>query len=71
MATITLKYDARNINVKNIINGLINMGVFEVETTEKPHYNTSFVNKIKVAEQNVKKGNTTKINPNKLWESIQ
>ncbi len=40
-------------------------------TEQKKLFNTSFVNKIKVAEQNVKKGNTTKINPDKLWKSIQ
>lgn len=72
MATITLKYDARNTNTKNLIDSLVNMGIFIIEKKEEDtQYSETFIKKIHNAETNVRKGKTTKINPNKLWESIQ
>jgi hypothetical protein len=35
MATVTLNYNARTKGVKNILDGLLELGVFKVAPTEK------------------------------------
>jgi hypothetical protein len=35
MATITLNYDARNKNVKMLLNSIVNLGLATVEKTKK------------------------------------
>ncbi len=37
---------------------------------DKEVYSDEFVKKIKSAEEDIKKGNTTKLNPNDIWGSI-
>ena len=46
---------------------------FETKTASKEiesPYNPEFVAKIKKAEAAIKKGNTTRLNPNDIWGSI-
>ncbi|AOW08053.1 DUF2683 family protein [Flavobacterium gilvum] len=40
------------------------------ESEKKSPYSTDFVAKIKKAEANIKKGNTTRLNPDDIWGSI-
>ena len=39
-------------------------------TKEDPIYSKEFIAKVKKAETEIKKGNTIRLNPNDLWESI-
>jgi len=56
MATITLKYNTRTKGVQNILNGLLELGIFEVEPTKKEEtYNPEFVKMIKEVEAAPKK----------------
>jgi len=56
METITLMYNARTKGVKNILNGLLELGIFEVKPTEKEEtYNPEFVKMIKEADAAPKK----------------
>jgi len=41
----------------------------KLKKTKSP-YNPEFVAKIKKAEANIKKGNTTRLNPEDIWGSI-
>jgi hypothetical protein len=40
------------------------------ELAKQSHYSPEFVAKIKKAEANIKKGNTTRLNPDDIWGSI-
>jgi hypothetical protein len=81
MTTITLKINERTkagkafmamseIFFKNV------EGIEIIETDSKKlkktgdPYSPEFVAKIKRAEENVKKGNTTRLNPDDIWGSI-
>ncbi len=37
---------------------------------EKPYYDPEFVKMVKEAEKEIEKGNTIRINPENVWESI-
>ncbi|HMR86890.1 MAG TPA: hypothetical protein PKD51_01985 [Saprospiraceae bacterium] len=37
---------------------------------DKEVYSKEFIEKIKFAEENIKIGNTTRLNPNDIWGSI-
>jgi transcription initiation factor IIE alpha subunit len=51
MATITLEYNARTKGIKDILNGLLELGVFTVKSTRKEEkYNPEFVRMIKEAD---------------------
>jgi hypothetical protein len=56
MATITLEYNARAKGVKNILDGLLELGVFKVKPTENEEtYHPEFVKMIKEADAAPKK----------------
>ncbi len=63
MATITLKYDARNPLIKSILNSAILAGA-EVEEKQASPYNKEFVQKIRRSE----KQPGVKIDLDNLWK---
>ncbi len=65
MATIILKYDARNTLAKKTLNYILSLGVFEKQEV-KP-YNPKFVNKILKSE---KKDKRHRVNPENVFESL-
>jgi hypothetical protein len=81
MTTITLKINERTKagkafmamsetffkNVEGI--EIIETDSKKLKKTESP-YSPEFVAKIKKAEANIKKGNTTRLNPDDIWGSI-
>lgn len=83
MTTITLKINERSKAgkaflamtesfLKNVegIEIVENLGNFDRVNEEQIHYNPEFVSKIKKAEANIKKGKTTRLNPDDIWGSI-
>ncbi len=73
----TLKLDNRTQQAKTLIEFLKSLNFIEI--TEKPDnkeikeqspYNPEFVKMIKEAEAEIEKGNTIRINPENVWESI-
>ncbi len=70
---LTIKLDRRNKQAKALIDFLKSLSFVEVkeEKEEKNSpYNPEFVEMIKVAEKEIEKGNTIRVNPNNVWESI-
>jgi len=73
MTTITIKINERTKAGKTL-KSLIelfskeNKGVEIVE--EKNPYSLEFLEKVKRAEENIKNGKTTRIDPKNIWESI-
>ena len=56
MATVTLEYNPRAKGVKNILDGLLELGIFKIKSTEKEEvYNPEFVKMIKEADAAPKK----------------
>jgi len=57
MERIILEYDSRANGVKNILDGLLELGVFKVKSVEKTEevYNSEFVKMIKEADSAPKK----------------
>ncbi|URM37269.1 DUF2683 family protein [Flavobacterium anhuiense] len=54
--------------------GVDGIEIIETETKkskkEEKFYSAEFVEKIKKAEENIKKGKTTRLNPEDIWGSI-
>jgi hypothetical protein len=83
MTTITLKIDKRtkagkaflamtesflqNVEGIEIVE---NLGNFDRVNEGQNPYNPEFIAKIKKAEANIKKGKTTRLNPDDIWGSI-
>ena len=56
MATVTLEYNSRARGVQNILDGLLELGVFKLKPDEKEEtYNPEFVKMIKEADAAPKK----------------
>jgi hypothetical protein len=83
MTTITLKIDKRtkagkaflamtesflqNVEGIEIIK---NVGICDIVNEEQSPYSPEFVAKIKKAEENIKNGETTTLNPDDIWGSL-
>ena len=78
MTTITIKINERSKKgkaflefAKTFIGNDKDISFVESEDVEdKRPYNPEFVAKIKKAEAEIDKGNTTRLNPNDIWGSI-
>ena len=78
MTTLTIKINARSKKgkaflafTKSFVKNDKDIEIVETEDVEeKSPYNPEFVAKIKKAEAAIKKGNTTRLNPNDIWGSI-
>lgn len=78
MTTITIKINERSKKgkaflefVKTFIGNDKDISFVESEDVDdKSPYNPEFVAKIKKAEAEIDKGNTTRLNPNDIWGSI-
>jgi len=56
MATVTLEYNSRAKGVQNILDGLLELGVFKIKSVEKEEtYDPEFVKMIKEADASPKK----------------
>jgi len=55
MTTITLEYNSRAKGVKNILDGLLELGIFKIKFNEGETYNSEFVKMIKEADAAPKK----------------
>ena len=63
MATITLDYDARNVQAKMALDSILSMGFFKARPSSKKK--TS----LELAFEDIEKGRVTKIiDPNNLYE---
>lgn len=74
MTTITIKINERTKAgkaLKNLIEFFSkeHKGI-EIVSDKKSEYNAEFVEKIKKAEENIKKGNSVEIDPNDVWGSL-
>lgn len=76
MTTITIKINERSKKgkaflefAKTFIGNDKDISFVESEDEKSP-YNPEFVAKIKKAEAEIDKGNTTRLNPNDIWGSI-
>ena len=63
METLTIEYNAQDKAVKQIINGLLAVGVFHIKDAKSP-YNPEFVEKIRKAE----KQPSVKVDIDNLWK---
>jgi hypothetical protein len=81
MTTLTIKIDRRTKAGKAFLAmsesffiGVAGIEIIENDskTTIKDEspYNPDFISKIRRAETNIKKGNTTRLNPKDIWGSI-
>ncbi|MBC5834600.1 hypothetical protein G6N05_09035 [Flavobacterium sp. F372] len=81
MTTITIKINERTKAGKafmamseSFFKGVDGIEIIELETTKstkkEEKYNPEFVAKVKKAEAEIKKGNTSRLNPNDIWGSI-
>jgi hypothetical protein len=81
MTTITIKFDKRTKAGKafmamseTFFKNVQGIEIIEEDSKklkkEKSPYSPDFVAKIKKAETNIKKGNTTRLNPDDIWGSI-
>jgi hypothetical protein len=78
MTTLTIKINPRSKKgkaflafTKSFVTNDKDIEIIENEDIEnKSPYNPEFVAKIKKAEAEIKKGNTTRLNPNDIWGSI-
>jgi hypothetical protein len=80
MTTLTIKINKRTKAGKaflamseTFLSGVEGIEIIENASTKKKDkevYSKEFIEKIKVAEENIKKGNTTRLNPNDIWGSI-
>lgn len=70
MTTVTIKIKEQNKEAKALLEYLKKLPFVEIEKKEKSPYNPEFVEKIKKAEEDIKKGKTTRLNPENVWESI-
>jgi len=82
MTTLTIKINERSKKgkvflefVKTFFNDGKDVEIIEsdsigVEKNNDIIYSKEFIAKIKKAEENIKKGNTTTLNPNDIWESL-
>lgn len=83
MTTITLKIDKRTKAgkaflamaesfLKNVegIEIIENVGACDSVNEEQSPYSPEFVAKIKKAEENIKNGETTTLNPDDIWGSL-
>ncbi len=76
MTTLTIKINERSKKgkaflsfAKTFFNGEKDVEIIESDD-KKTFYSTEFIEKIKKAEQNIKNGKTTRLNPNDIWGSI-
>lgn len=75
MTTITIKINERT-KAGRALKDLIELfskehkGVEIISDDKKTSYNEEFVEKIKKAEEDIKKGKTTRLDPENIWESI-
>ncbi len=65
---LTINIDTRKKDAKVFLEYIKSLSF--VSFPKKENYNKEFVKKIKDAEKEIEKGNTTRINPNNVWESI-
>jgi DNA-directed RNA polymerase beta' subunit len=81
MTTITIKINERTKAGKafmamseSFFKGVEGIEIVELDTTKltkkEEKYNPEFVAKVKKAEEEIKKGNTSRLNPNDVWGSI-
>ncbi len=80
MTTLTIKINKRTKAGKaflamseTFLSGVEGIEIIENVSTKKKDkevYSTEFIAKIKAAEENIKNGNTTRLNPNDIWGNI-
>jgi len=82
MTTLTIKINERSKKGKAFLEfaktffndgkdvEIIESDSIEVEKNKDIIYSKEFIAKIKKAEENIKKGNTTTLNPNDIWGSL-
>jgi DNA-directed RNA polymerase beta' subunit len=82
MITLTIKIDRRTKAGKaflamsdSFFKGVEGIEIVETDLDksvreDKSSYNPEFISKIRRAEANIKKGNTTRLNPKDIWGSI-
>ncbi len=68
---LTIQLDGRSKQAKALIALLKSLSFVKIKKEQQESlYNPEFVKKIKEAEEEIEKGNTIRINPNNVWESI-
>ncbi len=68
---ITIEIDSRRKEAKAFLEYIKSLSFISFPKNEQtPKYNPQFVQKLKEAEKEVEKGNTFRINPDNVWESI-
>jgi len=80
MTTLTIKINKRTKAGKaflamseTFLSGVEGIEIIEnasAKKKDKEVYSKEFIEKIKFAEENIKLGNTTRLNPNDIWGSI-
>ncbi len=81
MTTLTIKINERTKAGKafmamseSFFKGVNGIEIIELDTKKsnkkEKTYNPEFVAKVKKAEEEIKKGNTSRLNPNDIWGSI-
>lgn len=74
MVTITIKEDSKQAKAFiEFVRGLPFVQFVNTSSEEKPAdspYSSELVTKIKKAELNIKKGKTTRLNPDDVWGNI-
>ncbi|MCW4470762.1 hypothetical protein OGH69_17450 [Flavobacterium sp. MFBS3-15] len=67
---ITIKINPRSKQAKAFLEYLKVLPFVQIEEKDKSGYTPEFTDKIKKGEADIKKGKTTRINPDNVWENI-
>jgi hypothetical protein len=67
---ITIKINPRSKQAKAFLEYLKVLPFIQIEEKEKINYSNEFASKIKKGEADIKKGKTTRLNPDNVWENI-
>ncbi len=68
---ITIQIDSRRKEAKAFLEYMKSLSFISFSKTEKePKYDPEFVKMLEEAEKEIEKGNTVRINPDNVWESI-
>jgi len=67
---ITIKINPRSKQAKAFLEYLKVLPFVQIEERDKSPYSPEFANKLKKGEADIKKGNTTRINPDNIWGNI-
>lgn len=67
---ITIKINPRSKQAKAFLEYLKVLPFVQIEEKDKTSYSPEFASKIKKGEADIKKGKTTRVNPDNVWENI-